>query len=222
MIAVRIFGSAALAAVIAIVALAGPATGQAPAGRVTFAFDDAPVGEPPPGFVFAASRQTASGGWHVRGSGTRRHLVHAGDPTMAKGGFSIAVASMAAPADVRATARLRLVDGDRAAGLVWRYRDPNNFYFFAVNAADNHIGMLRVAGGHRILLDVIRNVDLDSDMWHTLRVIHEGDQIRGIINGLTILRARDNTLTEGGHAGIFSAGNSTIWFDDIVIDSPRD
>jgi hypothetical protein len=78
-------------------------------------------------------------------------------------------------------------------------------------------GLFRVTAGNRILLDTIENVDVDVEAWHTVSVVHERDQILATINGIGVLRGRDATLVDGGRAGVWSAGNSTSWFDDISI-----
>jgi len=183
-----------------------------------FTFDDSALGARPDGFVFAAARQALPGLWEVRGSGARRHLIHAGDPTVTMRGISVATVSAAAPADIRVTARVRLVDGDRAGGVVWRFRDANNFYFMALDLTAHTAAVVRVTGGNRILLDIVRDINLDADSWHTVSVTHEGAQIHATVNGIGVLQARDGVIPEGGRAGLWSAGNSTTWFDDLALD----
>jgi hypothetical protein len=200
------------------------------ASTSAFTFDDAPIGAPPPGFFFAGSRQATPGTWEVRGAARNRYLLHIGDPDVKMRGIAIADVSTAAPANIKITTKLRLIDGDRAGGVVWRYRDANNFYFMALVLSDQnpnplaerYAALFRVTGGNRILLDVIRNIELDFSAWHTVTVVHEADQIRAAINGIGVLKARDAMIPEGGHAGVWSAGNSTTWFDDVTLeDSPE-
>ncbi len=180
-------------------------------------FDELTAGAAPDGFFFAPSRQATPGTWEVRGT-ARRHLIHAADPTVTMRGISVAGVDVAAPADVKVSTRLRLIDGDRAGGVIWRYRDASNFYFMAVVHSDRVAGLFRVTGGNRITLEITSDIDLDPEAWHAVTVVHDGDQIRATIDGIGVLRARDRTLTEGGRAGVWSAGNSTSWFDDIAIE----
>ena len=102
------------------------------AQRLAITFDDDPIGAPPDGFFFAAARQASPGTWEVMGSGNRRHLSHTADPSVTLRGISVAGFSYAAPEDIRVTTRLHLADGDRAGGVIRRYRDPNNFYFMSI------------------------------------------------------------------------------------------
>ncbi len=188
---------------------------------VAISFDELAAGAAPGGFFFATARQATPGQWQVQGT-LRRHLIHAADPSVTMRGISIAGVDMPAPADVKVSARVRLVDHDRAGGLIWRYRDANNFYFMSVFHLEHRVTLARVTGGNRIVLASAPDVDLDPEAWHSLTVVHRDDQVLGTIDGIGLLRARDRTLTEGGRAGIWSAGNSTSWFDDVAIEhAPR-
>lgn len=198
--------------------LLGLATIPVLAQRLTFAFDDDTLGGPPDGFFFAGARQTSPGTWDVRGSTARRHLVHGADPTVTLRGMSVAGVVFDVPQDVKVTVRLRLTDGDRAGGTVWRYKDAGNFYFMSVFHEDHSAALIRVTGGNRVQLDRVNDINLDPDAWHTVSVVHVGEEIRGSIDGIGILRARDRTLSDGNRAGVWSAGNTTGWFDDLVIE----
>lgn len=191
------------------------------AANAPITFTDSTIGALPDGFFTAPVRQANAGTWQVQGAGTLRHLAHLADPSVTMRGMSVAVLSAAAPADVRITTRLRVVDADRAAGIVSRYRDPNTFYFTAVFGGDHSIGLFRVTGGNRIQLDRADRVGIDWDAWHTMTVTHQGDQIRVMLNGIAVLQARDTTLPDG-RVGVWSAGNSTSWFDDVAVDSLPD
>ncbi len=188
------------------------------AQRLTLTFDDDPIGVPPAGFFFATARQASPGTWEIKGTGNRRHLSHSADPTVTLRGISLAGSTGDAPQDIKVSTRLRLTDGDRAGGVIWRYRDANNFYFMAVFYAAHSSAIVRVTGGNRVNLARVADIDLDADAWHTMTIVHDGDDIRGAIDGIGILRARDRALKDGQRAGVWSAGNTTGWFDDIVIE----
>ena len=191
---------------------------SAAAGRLTVTFDDLPLGAAPDGFFFAGARQASPGVWEVTGAGAKRHLMHLADPSVTMRGISVAGLNAPAPADIRISTRLRLIDGDRAGGLIWRYRDSADFYFVSVFLAAREAALIRVTAGNRITLDRAKDIDLDSDAWHSVTVVHYGDQILAQVDGIAVLRARDRMLTDGGRAGVWSAGNSTTAFDDITIE----
>ncbi|MBI4263928.1 MAG: hypothetical protein HY657_06115 [Acidobacteria bacterium] len=191
------------------------------AQRTTFTFDDREVGAPH-GFLLSASRLASPGVWEVRGSVGGRHLIHDADPAVTIRALSLAVVDAPAPADIRLSTRLRLFEADRAAGLVWRYQDADNFYYLTLFLNEHRFDIARTTGGNRILLGRLADIDLDASQWHTIEVVHVGDQIRATLNGAGIVRASDRTFTEGGRAGVWSAGNSTTWFDDLTIEAASD
>src|SRR5438270_2200554 len=41
---------------------------------------------------------------------------------------------------------------DRAAGVVWRYKDPNNYYIVRANALENNVVLYKVQNGERTSL----------------------------------------------------------------------
>jgi hypothetical protein len=186
--------------------------------RLAVTFDHAPVGEAPPEFVFAGNRQPNPGRWQVSSTGARRYLVHFADPSVTMRGIAVGTIQAPTPADIRVTAQLRMLDGDFAGGVVWRYRDADNFYFLSLVLSDHSLSVFKVIDGTRVRLAAVTGIEVDPEEWHTLAAIHQDDQIRGVINGVTILRTRDSAIN-GGRAGIWSAGNSTTWFDDVVIET---
>ncbi len=122
-------------------------------------FDDDLAGTPPRGFLFSWVRQPSAGLWEVRGGGHRQYPVHVADASLQ--GRSVAVSSAVAPAHVRVIARMRLVDGSREGGLVWRYRDGHNGYVAGVSLLRREAILFRVTAGNRVQLDRLDDLDLD-------------------------------------------------------------
>src|SRR6185436_2316538 len=90
-------------------------------------FSDDAVGSPPPGFVFAATRQAPSDRWLVQRAGEERFLTHT-PAAGGSGGYALAMLQDVQFENVSVAVRLKLVGGKRSGGLVWRYRDSENFY----------------------------------------------------------------------------------------------
>jgi hypothetical protein len=184
-------------------------------------FDDDPIGSAPPGFTFAVARQQMPAKWSVRADGSVRYLMHAADPS-ASGGLSLAVLDTPHPSQMRVSVRLKLVDGERVGGLVWRYQDPDNFYLAALDLRVQELALYRVVRGNRIRLDDEDELELDTSAWHSVRVVQDDDDIRVSLGGIGVMRARDVTFTEGGRAGVWSGGGGTAWFDDLRVEPEED
>src|SRR5437868_1476594 len=64
---------------------------------------------------------------------------------------------------------------DRAAGIVWRAKDANNYYVARANALEDNVVLYKTVNGVRRPLDIIGrkggygvNVAVPSSIWHTL------------------------------------------------------
>jgi hypothetical protein len=187
---------------------------QAP---VAHNFDEAPIGASPPGFTFGSMRQKAPGRWTVQKRDADVFLYHERD---ALTGFSLAIADTKTTGDLAVTMRLRFVDGARAGGLVWRYVDDNHYYTLILDMAKGEIAVYRVSNGHRVLLEVEDDLELDSDAWHTLKVVHTDESVRAMLGGVRVFEDRDRTNRWSGGAtrvGLIATGNSGVEFDDLRI-----
>ena len=181
-------------------------------------FDQDMPGTAPPGFTFSAARQPAPGRWVVRADGGNQYLAHAADAKAS--GFSLATLDAAAPARMRASARIKLTEGDRTGGLVWRYQDAENFYLVSLDLTLQEMSLYRVVRGNRVRLEYEDDLELDRDAWHTLRVVHDEERIRVALGGIGVMRARDNAIAAPGRAGVWSGGATTAWFDDLRVEAP--
>jgi hypothetical protein len=197
-----------------IVALLTLLAGTLRAQIVVRAFEEDAVGAPPPGFAFAIARQQAPARWLVRSDAANRYVIHLADASAA-GGFSLAVLEAPHPAQMRASVRLKLIDGEQLGGIVWRYQDAENFYLAALDLRLQELALYRVTRGNRIRLDDEDELELDAAAWHSLRVVQDDDDIRVSLGGISVIRARDRMFSEGGRAGIWSGGGATAWFDDL-------
>ncbi len=181
-------------------------------------FDQDPLGAVPPGFSFAVARLPAAPGrWHVRADNGNRFLAHTPDAAAGEG-FAIALVEGAAAGDVRLSARVRLEDGVRTGGLVWRYNGPDNFYAVALDLDAQAIALYRISRGNRIRLEFEDDLELDRSAWHTVRVEHVEGRIRVTLGGIGVMRARaGDTDSAEGRAGVWSAGNAATAFDDVSV-----
>ena len=75
--------------------------------------------------------------------------------------------------------RFKPVSGrvDQAAGLVWRYRDANNYYIVRANALEDNVVLYKVENGRRSPLGPIGRSDdygvkhtVPAEQWSTLAV----------------------------------------------------
>jgi hypothetical protein len=117
--------------------------------------------------------------------------------------------------------RLKLSEGERAGGLVWRYQDAENFYLVALDLRVQELALYRVVRGNRIRLDDEDELELDVSAWHSIRVVQDDDDIRVSLGGIGVIRARDRNIAgiaDEGRVGVWSGGGATVWFDDLRVE----
>ncbi len=71
---------------------------------------------------------------------------------------------------------------DQAGGLVWRWKDGDNYYVARANALENNVSLYYTANGRRNTLKYV-DAPVPGNTWHTLRVEFSGKRIRVILDG---------------------------------------
>jgi hypothetical protein len=185
-------------------------------------FDAGKAGEPPPGFTFAAMRQPSPGLFLVRRAGADSRLVHSADA--AATGFAFAIAPRDPLSDLVISVRLRLSGGSRAGGVVWRYVDARNFYAAVLDLGNAELSLYRVTNGNMIRIEQERELELDAEAWHSLKVVHDNADVRVSLGGVRVFtedERRHSRLLPRGRAGLLAAGTAEVWFDDLRIAPDR-
>jgi len=81
---------------------------------------------------------------------------------------------------------------DQAGGVVWRWKDGDNYYVARANALENNVSLYYTANGRR---NTIKYVDapVPGSTWHTLRVEFWDKRIRVVLDGKATSRWRTIT-----------------------------
>jgi len=197
------------------------ATAVAAADQRTWTFDGDTVGEPPHGFTFARTDGGRMGRWIVRAaadapSGGR--VLAQVDDDRTDGRFALAVAAEPSLRDVRVSVRCRPVGGavDQACGVVFRYRDENNYYLARANALEDNVNFYHVVSGRRRQVTGWKG-RVTGNAWHELRVVAAGDHFEVAWDGQKVIDAHDRTFTEPGKVGLWTKADSITEFDDLMV-----
>ena len=205
----------ALVAVACALAMGVSVAGQ----RSKIDFEADTVGSPPKGFSFALTGQGRPGTWVVKkdDAGHGNVLVQS-DTDQTDYRFPVAIYNDFSAADVALSVAFKAMagKGDQGAGLVWRYRDANNYYVTRCNALEDNCTIYRVVSGKRqSFMD--KGVKVASNSWHTLLVDARGDHFVVTYDGQVVLDARDGTFREAGRVGVWTKADSVIAFDALTI-----
>jgi hypothetical protein len=119
------------------------------------------------------------------------------------------------------------VDGsiDRAAGIVWRYQDANNYYIVRANALENNVVLYKVEAGVRLSIAPkglpsrsygVKH-EIPSGRWNTLRVVFKENLFTVFLNGDRLFDAEDQTFNKPGNTGLWTKADSVTHFADFTV-----
>ncbi len=120
--------------------------------------------------------------------------------------------------DLDLSVKFKTVSGDidRAAGLVFRLKDPNNYYIVRANALENNYRLYHVVNGRRSQF-AGANFKVTSGEWHELRVEAVGNKITCYYDGNKKIEATDETFKDAGKVGLWTKADSVTYFDDLKV-----
>src|ERR1700722_6234297 len=117
---------------------------------------------------------------------------------------------------------------DRAAGIVWRARDANNYYVVRANALEDNVVLYKTVKGVRSSLDIVGrkggygvNLAVPSSTWHTLRIDFKGSRFSVSFNGKQLFEVDDSTFTDAGKVGLWTKADSVTLFDEVTYGETR-
>jgi hypothetical protein len=191
------------------------------AGAKVFSFDSDPVGAAPSGFEFARTGQGAEGKWVVRDDKDKpgNHVLVQESADRTDYRFPVATVKDGSYKDVTLSVRAKPVSGevDQGFGLVWRYRDANNYYITRCNADEDNCTIYHVVKGSRRPFQN-KGVKVATNTWHTLKMTAAGAHFTVWFDGEKVLDAKDETFKEAGRVGLWTKADSVIQFDDLTIE----
>jgi hypothetical protein len=109
---------------------------------------------------------------------------------------------------------------DQAGGVVWRWKDGNNYYVARANALENNVSLYYTQGGKRITIKYV-DAPVPPKVWHTLRVEFSARRISVALNGKTYIDVQDEHIAGTGAVGLWTKADSVTAFDDFSFGSAK-
>ena len=103
---------------------------------------------------------------------------------------------------------------DQAGGVVWRWKDGDNYYIARANALENNVSLYHTTGGRRITIKYV-DAPVPGNVWHTLRVEFSGRRIKVMLDGKTYIELEDAHIVGSGAVGLWTKADSVTAFDDF-------
>jgi hypothetical protein len=109
---------------------------------------------------------------------------------------------------------------DQAGGVVWRWKDGDNYYVARANALENNVSLYYTQSGRRITIKYV-DAPVAAKAWHTLRVEFSGSRISVALNGKTYIDLQDEHIKGAGAVGLWTKADSVTAFDDFSFGSAK-
>jgi hypothetical protein len=167
-------------------------------------------------------------GWQcgVTGSGSFKWTVVA-DPTApsgkrvlrqtGRGSFPWCVKKNVSLADGFLEVKFKPLSGneDQAGGVVWRWKDGNNYYVARANALEDNVSLYHTTDGRRTTIKYA-DAPVAKNVWHTLRVEFKDKHISVWLDGKRHIDLDDSHITGPGAVGVWTKADSVTSFDGFT------
>ena len=103
---------------------------------------------------------------------------------------------------------------DQAGGVVWRWKDGNNYYVARANALEDNVSLYHTTNGRRITIKYV-DAPVRANVWHTLRVEFKDKHISVLLDGKRYIELDDTHIAGPGAVGVWTKADSVTSFDDL-------
>jgi hypothetical protein len=177
-------------------------------------FDQDPIGSAPTGWACG-----------VTGRGSPRWSVEADSTAPSKpnvlkqfgqGTFPWCARKDVSLVDGFVEVKFKPVEGkeDRAGGVIWRFKDGDNYYVARANALENNVSLYHTTRGTRHTIKYV-DAPVAANQWHTLRVEFAGKRVTVSLDGHQYIDLEDEHIAGAGAVGMWTKADSVTAFDDF-------
>lgn len=184
-------------------------------------FDRDRVGQAPYGWT-VETHGSGARRWEVRrdqSAPTQPYVLAQTSADSEEGGSPLAILNAVNLRDGDVSVRLKPIagHGSQSAGVVFRYRDPDNYYVATADSTRQDVVVYKVKNGVRTpLLKPVKR-DVPANQWSILKVSLGGDRIQVFMGHRRVLRVEDKTFRGPGKVGLWTGGDSVTYFDDFRV-----
>lgn len=195
--------------------------GDSPERKISWAFDKDAAGHVPKDWRMLETKGTGKmADWKVVADTTAPSgpNVLEVQSNADSGTYNLAVldAVSAKDADIRVRMKANTGQEDQGGGLLWRFKDENNYYVCRLNPKEGNFRVYKVVEGKRTQLESAM-MEAVPGTWYELRAVMIGDSIECYVNGKSLLVAKDDTLIVAGKIGFWTKADASTSFDDLEV-----
>jgi hypothetical protein len=183
----------------------------------SWSFDKDAPGEPPKSFYFDETEDARPGKWQVKVD-EGNHVLAQLDRTRDDERYALAVVENFSLKNVRVSVRMKAVEGelDQAGGVMWRYRNSENYLVARLDISERNVRLYRFVDGNRVQFGVKEDLDVAKGAWYELRVEHQGSEVKVYLDDEVLFIEGDRHFRRSGKIGLWAKSDSVMYFDDLT------
>ena len=127
--------------------------------------------------------------------------------------------------DFTFSTRVKIVGGavGQMGGVVFRYRDPKNYYVLVASVLDKHFWFFKIVNGLRSERLIGPAIEIAKDEWHDISVQCQGNHINCLFDGKQIIPMITDDSFSSGKVGFWTKSDSVVYFTDAKVNyTPRE
>jgi hypothetical protein len=198
-----------------------PAPLQEAGKSFTYNFDDDKASQTPAKFHTALTGGGPKVEWIVKEDSTspsKPNVIAQTSHDKTDYRFPLLISDDGSFKDLELSVKFKAISGevDQGAGLVFRFKDANNYYIVRANALENNYRLYHVVNGNRKQFGGA-NFKVASGEWHEMKVECVGNKITCYFDNEKKIEATDATFKDAGKIGLWTKADSVIYFDDLSV-----
>jgi hypothetical protein len=185
-------------------------------------FDALPVGAAPPGWTVAATHPGPGARWEVRKdqtAPTQPYVLAQVSHESPGNRYPLAILDAITFRDGEVSVRIKPMSGPggQTGGLVWRYRDPLNYYVVRANATEKTVAVFRVQNGQISAILKPARYEVAANAWSILKITTRGPKFQVYMDHRRVLEGQDAAFPGPGKVGLCTVDESEVYFDDFRV-----
>jgi hypothetical protein len=185
-------------------------------------FDNEQLGKLPSEWTVAMTNHGRPPQWEILrdlSASTKPYVLAQTSVDQARDRCPLAIYNPLKLRDGEVSVRMKPVSGQevQAGGIVWHYRDENNYYVARANALEKNVQVFKVEHGvRRPLMAGVRH-EIPTNAWSIIKVTIRGPRFQVYMDHRRILQGSDSTFTGAGNVGLWTVADSVTYFDDFRV-----
>jgi hypothetical protein len=193
-------------------------------------FDHSPPGALPSDWTAGMTHKGGPPKWEIlpdSAASPKSNVLAQTSADSTGGRFPFAIYNGAVVKDGSVSVRFKTISGkvDQAAGVVWRFRDADNYYVVRANALEDNVVLYKVEKGERVSL-APKNMPsrtygvkhtVPRQKWNTLKVEFNNARFAVFLDGQRIMELEDTTFSQAGKTGVWTKADSVVYFNDFQV-----